>query len=249
MNSLEFAGLGCCRGAGESLSSWLRAGPLGSNAVASLDSPAPTRGALREGELYCPACRLEELGRRRWYSRIEWKDPRCVICSVHAVPLVQCDAPPTRLRGRLWPQALRIEFRALNLWTRGWSESVSSREGDRANQPEVAVLRAILARTDPRLPYSRALAEGQWRLWVEGWPVPAGPLYPAQRRAMPARQSDRLAVWATTHRVCLGLQTGVAPNWPPLHIRSRTLARLRGHLHPLNATWNEHISQWFTREA
>lgn len=245
MNTHEFAGLGCCRGAGESLSSWLRAGPLGSNAVASLHSPETPQDDLKESKLYCPACRLEELGRRRWYSRTEWQDAHCVICSVHDVPLVQCDAPPTRLRGRRWPQTLRTEFRALDRWTRGWSGPASHREGNIATQPEVAVLRAILARSDPRVPYSRAMAEGQWRLWLEGWPVPAGPLYPPQRRTMPAREPDRLAVMGTTHRVCLCLQTGVIPDWPPLHVRSRTLAWLKGCLDHLNPAWNEHFSRCF----
>jgi hypothetical protein len=245
MSTLEFAGLGCRRGAGESLFSWLRAGPLGVNAVGSHESAATLFGALSEAVLYCPACRVEESGRRRWYSRSEWRDPNCVICSVHDVPLVRCDAPPARLRGRRWPRALRSEFRALNRWTQGWSESASRKESNHANQPEVAVLRAILARTDPRMPHSRALAEGQWRLWVEGWPLPAGPLFPLRRQTMPTRQPDRLAAIETTHRVCLCLQSGVEPNWPPLVVRRRTLTWLHGRLHQLRPAWNEHICLCF----
>jgi len=245
MNALELAGLGCCRGEGESLSSWLRAGPLGPLAESCLEPPAKPQAASREGLLYCPACRVEESGRRRWYSRSEWEDPSCVICSVHAVPLLRCDAPPTCLRGRRWPEAWRAEFRALDRWLRGRSGFASHAEGG-ADPPVAAVLRAILARTDPRVPYSRALAEAQWRLWVEGWPVPAGPMFPVQRHTMPVRQPDRLALMAATHRVCLGLQ-GAEPRWPPLPVRLRTLAWLRTRLHQLEPAWSEHISQYFTQ--
>lgn len=246
MNTVEFAALGCCRGVGESLSSWLRGGPLGENAAKSLESAATNLHALRERVLYCPACRVEESGRRRWYSRGEWQNPIFVICSIHDVPLVQLDTPPTRLRGRRWPETLRTQFRELNRWTRSWSEPVSQQEGGRAKQPEVAVLWAILARTDPRLPHSQALADGQWRLCVEGWPVPAWPLYPFQRQTMPARQPDRLALIETTHRVCLCLQFGLEPSWPPLGVRFRTLTRLQGRLHQLKPTWSERISLCFT---
>jgi len=248
MNAIELAGLGCCRGAGESLSSWLRAGPLGSNALAFPGSPTAKQGRLREGDLYCPACRLEEYGRRRWYSRSEWQYTSCVVCSVHNVPLVRCDAPPTHLRGRRWPRALRSEFSALGRWTGGWSKSDAQREGGHHLLPEVAVLRAILARTDPRMPHSRALAEGQWQLWIEGWPVSAGPLYPVQRQRMPARQSDRLAAMATTHRACLCLESGVALNWQPFAVRLRTLAWLQKRLFQLKPAWSEHVSLCFTRE-
>jgi len=248
VNALQIAGLGCRRGAGESLSSWLRAGPLGVNAMGSPESPTGIHRSLRESDLYCPACHLEESGRRRWYSRHEWQDPICVICSVHAVPLVRCDAPPIRLRGRSWPKALHTEFRALNRWIQGWNSS-SRHERSRALEPEVAVLRAILARTDPRMPHSQALTEGQWYLWVEGWPVLPGPLYSVRRQTMPARQSDRLAAMATTHRVCLCLQSGVEPYWRPLAVRRRTLVWLQECLHRLKPAWSEHIPLCFSREG
>jgi hypothetical protein len=249
MNAIETAGLACCRGEGESLTSWLRAGPLGLGACASVEALTSTGQTTGEQDRYCPACRVEELGRRRWYTRAEWQDPRCVVCSNHALPLVQRDAPPTRLRGRRWPRTMHAEFLALGQWIRGWSGNVSRTAGGPQVQPEALVLQAILARTDPRAPHSAALAEGQWRLWMDGWPVTAGPSNTTRRRTMPAKESDRLAVMAVTYRVCLGLQSGTEPNWPPLHIRRRTLKWLRGRLHSLKPDWAEHISLHFIQDT
>lgn len=250
MKALELAGLGATGGTGESLVSWLCAGPLGASALelAGLGPITVNGDGRQKGRLFCPACRLDEPSRRRWYSRAEWEDPHCVICSAHAIPLVWCATTPARLRGRRWPVELRAEFHAINQWTRKWSDSGLCRRTGGVGRPELAVLRAILAPTDPRIPYSRAFAEAQWHLWLEGWPVPSGPLFPARRRALPARQPDRLAVMAITHRVCLGLQTGRAPNWPPLPIRPRTLARLRACLHQLHPAWNEHLACCFKQD-
>lgn len=247
MNALELAGLGSAHGEGESLASWLCAGPLGAHALelAGLAPVADSEDGRQNGRLFCPACRLNESGRRRWYSRSEWEDPHCVICSVHAVPLVWCEAPPARLRGRRWPVDMRAEFRALSQWTRKWSKFDLCRRAGRVDRPELAVMQAILARTDPRTPYSRAFAEAQWHLSVEGWPVPWGPQFPVRPRALPVRQPDRLALMAITRRVCVGLETGRAPRWLPLCIRPRTLARLEANLRQLRPAWNEHVARCF----
>lgn len=250
MSALEVARLGSARGAGESLASWLCAGPLGVSTVglAGPVSVLDSGDGRREGRLFCPACRVEELGRRRWYSRSEWEDPHCVICSTHAAPLVWREIAPTRLRGKRWSIELRAEFRALSQWTSDWSVVGLSQRRGRAGRPEFAVLRAILARTDPRIPYSQAFAEAQWHLWAEGWPVPSGPQFPPHRGALPARQSDRLAVMAATHRVCLGLQSGLSPNWSLLPVRARALVRLRRCLRRLNPAWNEHLDCCFRQD-
>lgn len=249
MNALELAGLGSSAGSGESLVSWLSAGPLGSSAL-ELVGLAPTPGnscGPRKGGLFCPLCRLDERGHRRWYSRAEWEDPHCVICSEHAIPLIWCKAAPTRLRGMRWPAELRAEFRALGCWTQGWSSPGLGQCASRTNRPELSVLRTILMRTDPRTPYSEAWAEAQWHLWVEGWPVPPGYLFPARRRELPTRQPDRLAVMAITYRVCSGLIANHPPSWPLLPIRSRAFVCLQARLGQLNPLWDTYFARCFKR--
>lgn len=249
MNALELAGLGSSAGEGESVVSWLCAGPLGSRALelAGLSSVLGDGGGLRKGRLFCPLCRLDEQGCRRWYSRAEWEDPHCVICSEHAIPLIWYKTAPLRLRGKHWAAELRAEFRALSRWTHGWSSPGLGQRASRTDRPELSVLWAILMRTDPRIPYSGAWAEAQWHLWVEGWPVPPGYLFPSRRRELPTRQPDRLAVMAITYRICIGLIANRPPSWPLLPIRSRAFACLQARLRQCNPLWDAYFSRCFKR--
>ena len=218
MSSEEWAALGCCRGHGESLGSWLRAGPLGAQGLSGLASSPPANG-----DLYCPACHLDEAGRRRWYTREDWSR-QSVVCATHALPLLRCEAPPATLRSRRWPVALREEFRALASWTQQGGGGEIGR----------AITRAVSARSDPRVAYSRAWAEAQWQLWARGWPVPAAPR-PVDRGGVlaPWHQVDRLALLAITYRVSLARETGQSPGWRTLPIRARVLRWLQGRAGPM----------------
>lgn len=251
MNALEIAGLGSTPGAGESLASWLRAGPLGKRAIQFLESNlnevdyARAKGAL----LYCPACYVSDSGRRRWYSRSEWMNPFCVICAAHEVPLLRSAEAPFLLRGRRWPTDLREEFRSLSQWTVCKSIQIRASRTGKFCSPEHAVLRAVLHRTDPRLPYSRALADAQWHLWASGWPVPPGPQYPPRHEELPVRQPDRLALMAVVHYLCMSFQASVRPLWPSLPLRSRSLVVLSTYLHRHSPAWQRQLSLCFTREG
>ncbi len=216
MNAESMAALGCRRGVGESLASWLRAGPLGPQAVKFSACPTPIDGAL-----YCPACRLEEAGRRRWYTREDWPS-QSVVCTTHALPLVRCEAPPTRLCGRRWSPILRAEFRALGTWMQQGS----------GGEVGCAIARAVSARTDPKVAFSRAWAEAQWHLWATGWPVPDAPRLPSRGSLSPLFQFDRLALMAIVHHVYIALEGGQGTMWPALHLRSRVFLWLEKRIGP-----------------
>lgn len=230
MNAIAWAGLGSRRGAGESLVSWLRAGPLGELAIDALAIPV---GAAA-GALYCPACYVDEAGTRRWYTRSDWL-AGSVICTRHAVPLVRCETPPARLRGWRWPPRLRAEFRALGAWTRSCG----------AGEAERAVVEVVRTRTDPRVAYSCAWAAAQWHLRAAGWPVPVAPRYPAQRGTGLTYQFDRLALMAIAHRACVALAKGQTPTWPPLPVRARALTCLDAHLRRARPAWVSQLSICF----
>lgn len=229
MNAEHWAALGSRRGSGESLSSWLRAGPLGTqafNAPAELESVG--------GQLYCPACRVDEGGRRRWYTREDWPADG-IVCMTHALPLLRCDTPPRRLRGRRWSPVLRDAFRALGMWAKEYQASDVGR----------AIVRTICARSDPRAAYSRAWAEAQWHLWATEWPVPATPRFPRCGPLVPLLQVDRLALMAITHRVHLALGGKRDVDWPPLPIRTRVLRLLEGRVGKARPGWRARIEHCF----
>lgn len=217
MNAKSMAALGCRRGIGESLSSWLRAGPLGLQTAKLSACPTPIDGAL-----YCPACRLEEAGRRRWYTREDWPS-QGVVCTTHALPLLRFETPPVRLYGRRWSASLRAEFRALGVWTQQGSGGEIGR----------AIIRALCARTDPQVAYSRAWAEAQWHLWLTGWPVPDAPRLPSRGPLSPLFQFDRLALMAIAHRVYIAREGEQGTMWPVLHIRPRVFCWLEKRIGPM----------------
>lgn len=229
MNAEYWAALGSRRGAGESLGSWLRAGPLGTQVV-----DEPIAPELEVPQLYCPACWVEEAGRRRWYTREEWPTDG-VVCTTHALPLLLCNAPPTRLRSRHWSPILRDEFRALGEWIQQGGAGELGR----------AIARATCARSDPRVAYSRAWAEAQWHLWAIEWPVPAAPRLPASGNLVPLHQRDRLALSAIVHRIYLALETGQGTLWPALPIRPRVLRWLEGRIRLLRPSWRLHLGRCF----
>jgi hypothetical protein len=233
MNAVYWAALGSRRGAGESVASWLRASPLGAQAFDALAASEPVGG-----QLYCPACRMDEAGRRRWYTREDWPADG-VVCTAHALPLLRCDAPPARLRGRRWSPILRDEFRALGAW---------NQQGN-VGDLDRAIVRAICARSDPRVAYSRAWAEAQWHLWATGWPVPAGPRLPSRGSLAPLFQFDRLALMAIAHRVHVSLDTGQGTGWPALPIRSRVLRWLEGRVGQVRPCWRSRVVRCFRDAA
>lgn len=220
MNPEVWAALGCRRAAGESLVSWLRAGPLGDQGLSRLASSLPAGG-----DLYCPACYMDEDGQRRWYTRESWTAQE-VVCGTHAMPLLRCERPPPRLRGRRWPSALREEYRAIAVWTQqGGGGEIGH-----------AIARAVSARSDPRVAYSRAWAEAQWHLWAGGWPVPYAPRLPLQGPLTPTFQFDRLALMAIARRVHVALETGEGTGWTALPVRARVMGWLIeriGRAHPI----------------
>lgn len=223
MNVEDWAALGSRRGAGESLASWLRASPVNVHVFGT-----PLANGQGAGSLYCPACRVDEAGRRRWYTREDWPLD-AVMCTTHALPLLRCDTPPARLRSRRWSRALRDEFRALGTWS----------QQARSHVAGYAITRVVCARSDPRLPHSRAWAEAQWHLWASGWPVPASPRFPRRGPLTPAFQFDRLALAAIVRRVYVACDTGQETGWPALPVRARVLAWLQGWTERVHPHWRQ----------
>jgi hypothetical protein len=214
MNVLYWAALGCRRGEGESPESWLRAGPVGGQAF-----EMPASASQIDGDLYCPACRIDEAGKRRWYTREDWP-PTGVVCTTHALPLLRSVAPPVRLSNRRWPSVLRAEFSALGAWSQqGAGGDVGS-----------AIARAICARSDPRLPHSQAWSAAQWHLWASGWPVPFAPRLSSKGPLAPRFQFDQLALMAIVHRVSLALVSERETGWQALPIRARAFSLLKGRV-------------------
>lgn len=247
VSMLEFAGLGCRRGGGESLLSWACAGPLGSAGAESVGLSLDT--ICERGRLFCPACRVREFNQHRWYSREAWDHPGHTVCDVHALPLLQSDTPPTCLRSRRWPADLRTQFRALGNWEQMWARAEAVQLTGRVRTLELALVRALLARTDPRVPFSAALASGQWSLWLTGWPVPSGPKFPATRCVLPARQPDRMALMALAWKAHMSLALGIPSYWPALELRHRAYRLLQGRLAAHCPAWSANMQLCFRKEA
>jgi|GEM_PF-5595186 len=229
MNAEHWAALGSRRGVAESVASWLRASPLGIRIVDAHAAPESSAGTL-----FCPACRVDEAGHRRWYTREDWP-ANAVVCTTHALPLLCCDTPPARLRSRRWPHSLRDEFRALGAWT----------QQIEAHPASNAITRALCARSDPRLAHSCAWAEAQWYLWATGWPVPSAPKFPLRGPLTPMFQFDRLALAAIVRRVCIACDTGQGTGWPALPLRAHVLVWLEVQIGRLRPHWQPHLARCF----
>ena len=212
----RWAALGARRGEGESLASWLAAGPLGSHAFDAAGIPRPVSPFA-----FCPACRLVEGVQKRLYSRRRWRKAPSVACAVHGIPLVYGDAPPLRLRVSI-DQAMRARLRVLAHWTTTWRVGL----GGTGAGVESDLLWAITRRTDPRAPFSEAWATGQWRCWADDWPVRPSPRQPARFSWDAVTQpGDRLALVATIFRL-VHEDSEQANAWSPLPVRPRVWATL-----------------------
>lgn len=224
MNTETMAGLGSARGPGESLVSWLRAGPLPLTAwVDETFEPF-----LSPSALYCPLCKVMEGRTARYYSRAEWQDPRRVICVVHCAPLVRCAAPPKRLRTPRLGREVRLQLAHLARWVEEWiSLSPCTLAGRLVSASHCLQDQIFLALTEGD-EEADSLALADWRLWIEGWPLSSrshGSSAPQLGRVY--SQDDRLAIVATTWKMWACL-VGVRPMlWPALPIDSQSFFRLR----------------------
>lgn len=227
----EIAALGIGRGPGESLASWLRAGPLG---PAVLSYFPEWRGGAIDGEdavascTMCPNCLVHGHGFRRLYARTEWSDPRVVVCIEHAQPLQTIR--PTLLSTRSPRKQSTSEFRKVAKWITRWQAhspcSSTWRLAMFQDCLEDVVLDAVT-----KDQAGIVASTWQWRLWVDGWPVPPWPRSPSQFQLvdMP-RLADRLALVGTVWRTCQLLRGEIAPRWPPVRVAEEPYGRLETSL-------------------
>lgn len=226
MNLEVMAGLGSCRAPGESLASWLRAGPLPLTAWTEEAADHYTSHLL-----YCPCCRAKDGRRIRYYSRAEWQDSRRVICTTHFVPLVRATAPPKHVGlPQLGPE-VQFQLTQLAQWIERWilrsPATIVGRSIFVSHCLQDQVLRALTEQDDN----AQSFAIACWRLWLEGWPLPSHPHgNPAPQVGQVSSQTDRLALIAATWKVW-GCLVGTLPRlWPALPIDSQSLSRLQGAL-------------------
>lgn len=203
MRPAELAALGACKGAGESLGSWLAAGAMGeallqtyAAQLAADDGWAPLNPLP---PAYCPGCRVGTGTERRWYSRPGWHDPRRVVCSCHGLPLHRRERPPKQLIAPRLSADVRKGLFALSTWIEQWIAASPLREDQRMGfTPTCAADWALLDIVSPQralTPFAPLAAEAQWFLWADGWPVPAGFRGRARYQlARVPRQGDRLAL-------------------------------------------------------
>lgn len=232
MNLEIMAGLGAHRAPGESLASWLRAGPL--PLVAWTGEPVDRRASHLF--LYCPCCRVKRSCRARYYSRAEWQDPRRVVCATHCVPLVRCAVPPKHIEVPRLGREVKFQLEQLARWIEVWillsPATFVGRPIFASHCLQDQILRALTEQEERAQTFSIAC----WRLWLEGWPLPSHPRgNPAFLVGEMKSQADRLALVATTWKVwaCLvGTQTAL---WPALPIDPKSLLRLQ---RALVKTWS-----------
>lgn len=225
------AGLGAEAGSGESLFSWLAAGPLAVSAWTGEEPDVQPAYSFN----YCPRCIVREGNRRRWYSRDEWYDPRRVLCRFHNIPLVRAISPPRRLSTPPLGREMQLQARCLSNWIEEWIFSSPSTIAGRLIFSSECLQDQILLALTEREGAAWSLALAHWRLWLEGWPLPSSPhaKHSHQLGLVPS-QTDRLAIVATAWKVwsCL---TGVENNvWPALPIDCNALYDLQGKL---QKTW------------
>lgn len=177
---------------GESLHSWLDAGPLGIEAWISL----PERSW---SGLFCPRCHSSADGSRRWYSKEIWLDPRQVICEKHGLPLLRRSGPIARLRSPPFLCAFRSHALALAPFIENWRRmSPCSPAGRLIFRPAcledqvLATLTGFLFGVEPSI---EAFYTGYWLTHLEGWPMPPAPhSQPRYQLGSMAHQPDRLAL-------------------------------------------------------
>jgi hypothetical protein len=226
----QLAPLGPRRARGESLRSWLAAGPLRCAASAVLP-------ALDRPLLYCPCCWLREGNARRWFTRLSWEDARAVVCSMHGQPLRSIASAPARLAPLAIKRPIREELKAIAVACEQWSRASACVVRPRPRTREDLVLRALVARTWLGHAYSAAWSLGQWRLWSEGWPVPPCVRSKASMKDwMQARQGDRLGLMCTAIHIASSLERPRAPAWPGLPLRPPVFRWLTGRMDELGVS-------------
>lgn len=227
MNLEIMAGLGSCRGSGESLASWLRAGPLPLSAWTDETVDHYTSPLF----LCCPCCQVRSGRSVRYYSRSEWRDPRRVVCATHCVPLVRAIFPPERLRVPQLEQEVQLQLEQLARWIEEWiSLSPSTVVGRSIFASHCLQDQVFLALTE-RDGEAQSFAVACWRLWLEGWPLPSHPHgNPAPHLGVVYSQADRLALVATTWKVWACLVGTQSRLWPALPIDSQSFFRLQSAL-------------------
>jgi hypothetical protein len=220
------AGLGSSRGSGESLTSWLRAGPLPVSVWERGVRDLKPNISLS----YCPRCVLRTEGRRHYYSKVEWIDPRRVVCDIHDTPLVRAISSPTCLRFPHFEYHTRARLHTLGRWIEEWiSQSPSTITGILIFSPHCLQDQIFLALTDGDTAQSFALAN--WRLWLEGWPLSSHSHgYPMRQLRLVPSQADRLALVAEVWRVWSILAGMDQSAWPALQIAPEAFSRLAQRL-------------------
>jgi hypothetical protein len=230
--SLELmAGLGFRRGNGESLLSWLRAGPLPLSSWIDKES----RHDLNYEFNYCPGCVVREQNRRRYYSQTEWRDPRRAICAVHSFPLLRASAPPKRLTMPHQTPGTRLQLRCLNRWVETWISSSPGSVANRLMLSSTCLQDQVLLLLTEGEGAVRSLALANWRLWLEGWPLPSHPHgTPCYQLSLMPSQTDRLAILAATWRIWGALLRADWGSWPALPMDAEAFCRFQSALHK---TW------------
>lgn len=230
MNLYQLAGLGTKPGTGESLSSWLSAGPLPASLVGRLCQD----DNRKEYRSFCPRCMVSEKGQRRWYTRSDWDDPRHVVCSAHGLPLVRATRTPEREWAIPLKQQVYSQLRRLGEWVPTWvGRSPMQHRGQLALRSaclEDLILYAITRSGHGYAVPAAGVNIAQWLLWQEGWPVAARPTgsadYQLQRLE---RSGDRLAVVASVWRLRSYLIGDEIIKWPPIPIEPDAYRRLVAH--------------------
>ncbi len=231
------AGLGVRHGQGESLTSWLKAGPLGAEPWVS--NPGRIGGLVLQDAAYCAKCCFSEHGRKRWYTKTEWIDPRYVICSEHGLPLVRCSRSLTRLRTPVLSQAFRSEAKCISNWVDAWKQRSPCTPGGwlicQDDCLEDQILLAFSGQAYAPKASIQAFWLSHWRLRAEGWPLPLAPhTCPAFQVGLIARQADRLALVGAVQRVWSYLVFEKEHAWPPLLIERTSFFRLQ---ETLRSSW------------
>lgn len=221
------AGLGSRRAPGESLASWLRAGPL---PLATWSSDTVER-YTNHLSLYCPSCRVKDGRKSRYYSRAEWQDPRRVVCATHFLPLVQVSRPPKHIGMPRLGREIRLQLEQLAQWIEAWillsPATIVGRQIFVSHCLHDQLLRALSEQDEK----AQSFAIACWQLWLDGWPLPSHPHgMPASQVGEVNSQTDRLALVVTIWKVWGCLLGKASRLWPALPVDSQSLSRLQGAL-------------------
>jgi hypothetical protein len=243
MNLELVASLGATRAPGESLRSWLRAGPLELSAWSELESGGPRM------EPYCPRCYMRADGGKRWYTKAAWADRRVVVCIEHGLPLFESNGRISRLMTPALSKSRRLQSLELSDWIARWCVdspcTPSGRQIFRTRCLQDQLLAAITG-LQAGQPSIEAFNVGCWLLSLDGWLMSGLPRdVPRFQVASMTRQIDRFAlvclIWRLERRLVVGddatwrslaleegcyqlLRESLRQNWPYLEARLETVA-------------------------